>query len=146
MFSANDENLEEPLNRTITATKETINTAQDAYTNIIESVKSLLNNFEQDIGENPANCWLLGPSFSAADVYFGVFLHHLFRLNLNSMLENKPNVVGFWTRFRARRSVQEVLFPLQLSQADIGFAVDEAGSVAYHEDHFDSPGKHYFLK
>ena len=91
-----------------------------------------MESFETAFGEN---VWLLGPSFSAADIEFGVLLHHLICLNLQTMFQTKPNILTFWAKFEARESVQGVLFPQVPDHDGVAF-IEDVGSGRNQEDEF----------
>ena len=64
------------------------------------------------IGTENTDTWLVGPSFTAADITFAVLLQRLDMLGLDDRLfskDKRPNISGYYQKVQQRKAFQQMV-------------------------------------
>lgn len=123
-----DDILEPHLLKVIETTKKTWSSGTESYKELLNRVKQVLNNCEAEFAESKSP-WLLGSTFTAVDIQLGVLINHLEKIGqLEIIWDGKEYLQCFWNSFKARQSVQKILFKSG-ENFDSSENVNESGAV-----------------
>ncbi|XP_023330594.1 kinesin-related protein 4 isoform X3 [Eurytemora carolleeae] len=127
-LSGADDILEPHLSKVIETTKKTWLSGTESYHDLLNKVKQVLNNCEAEFAESTSS-WLLGSTFTAVDIQLGVLINHLEKIGLFEIIwDGKEYLQCFWKSFKARQSVQKILFKSG-ENLDSSENVNESGAV-----------------